>query len=150
QAWTYAARLRFYSGDCAGAEAASERALPLIQEAGLRREEHHCYEWWLAAKRYGPTPVPEAIAFADEVLAHWGQDGLRATAIQLNKAALLAMDGQLEAAQSLVDLAAPRAAELGLLTEMQLGTQSSRVPTLAGDHEAAEALLRPGWETSGR
>jgi tetratricopeptide (TPR) repeat protein len=150
QAWTYLARLRFYCGDCAGAEAASERALPLIQEAGLRREEHHCYEWWMAAKRYGPTPVPEAISFADEVLAHWGQDGLRAIAIQLNKAALLAMDGQFESAQALFDLAAPRAAELGLAAEMQVGIEGSRVPTLAGDHEAAEALLRPCWDMAGR
>src|SRR5262249_7823004 len=64
--------------------------------------------------------------------------------------ALLAMGGQLESAQALFDLAAPRAAELGLVAEMQVGTEGSRVSTLAGDHATAEVVIRPYWDMAGR
>jgi class 3 adenylate cyclase/tetratricopeptide (TPR) repeat protein len=150
QAWTYIARTRFYMGDCAGAEDASKRALPLIREAGLRRMERHCYEWWMAAKRYGPTPVSEALAFVDHVHAECQREGIGSPTLDFSKIALLAMGDQLEAARRLLEQAVPLAAQFGVVSEMQIGMEGSRVHALAGDHEGAEALIRFSWETAGK
>jgi tetratricopeptide (TPR) repeat protein len=139
------ARLRFYAGDCAGAVAAYERAILLAREQGMRRETRDWQSWWLAAKRFGATPVPEVIVSAQQVIEEFRSDGMPVVNPQIFEATARTMDGQLEAGRALLEQAMPIAGQLGVLGPMMIGMEGAVVFGLAGDFDAAVEVLRGSY-----
>jgi tetratricopeptide (TPR) repeat protein len=149
KALAYLGRIRFYTGDCAGAGEAYGRAIELARRHGLRRDERDWWEWAAAAKFYGPAPVGEALAYVDELLVADMRSGITPPDAHLIKAALLAMQGELEAARALVEQAAPVAREFGIVPAGMIGMAGGHVELLAGAPEAAAELLRESWDRYG-
>jgi tetratricopeptide (TPR) repeat protein len=150
RASAYMARFRFYQGTCDDADALYDRAIALARKCGLRRDERDWGSWQLAVKRYGSTPVPDAIAYLGESLAEAAQAGIPAPATAFHQAALLAMAGEVEAARELFERTLPEARAFGLLAEMAIGMEGGFLFQLVGELETAEALLRDTWEMSAR
>jgi tetratricopeptide (TPR) repeat protein len=148
--WAYIGRVRFYQGRCDDADVAWGRAIALAAECGLRRDERDWGDWWLAAKRYGSTPVPDAIADMDAALAGATSAGVPSPTTAFHKASLLAMAGEVEAGLELYERTVPEAPAFGLVAEMAIGMEGGYLLKLAGELERAEVVLRRTWEMSGR
>jgi class 3 adenylate cyclase/tetratricopeptide (TPR) repeat protein len=149
QALAYIGRYRFYTGDCAGAEEASERAIELARRHGLRRELRDWQQWTVGAKYYGPTPVDEALVFVEQLLEEEARDSIARPGVQLVKAALLATRGDIAAARALVEQAAPAARELDLVSLGMIGMAGGHVELMAGAPDAAAGLLWEPWDRCG-
>jgi class 3 adenylate cyclase/tetratricopeptide (TPR) repeat protein len=147
-ALSYVARHRFYAGDCAGAEEAYERAIRLARQHGLQsgRQWQH---WAAAAKRFGPTPVADAIASYELLIADESRAGGLNAVAPLQKASLLAMQGRFDEARALVREARPLARELGVVPIGLIGMSGGQVELLARSPEAAVELCRESWDRYG-
>ncbi len=150
QGLAYVARVLFYFGRCADALEAYDRAIALARRHGLRRDARDWQQWEASAKFYGPTPVPEAIATLDELIAEDVQAGVSPALSELGKAACLAMAGDVARARALVQEAAPTALELGVVAAGMVGMYGGHVEMLAGAPEAAVELITLSWEHYGR
>jgi class 3 adenylate cyclase/tetratricopeptide (TPR) repeat protein len=146
-ALSYVARQRFYSGDCAGAAEAYDRAIGLAHKHGLQAGRQW-ENWAAAAQRYGPTPVADAIASYDRLIAGGRAGGLNVAA-PLHKASLLAMQGRFDEARALIREARPLARELGVVTIGLIGMGGGTAELLAGSPEAAVDLCRESWDRYG-
>jgi class 3 adenylate cyclase/tetratricopeptide (TPR) repeat protein len=146
-ALSYVARHRFYAGDCAGAAEAYDRAIALAHKHGLQAGRQW-ENWAAAAQRYGPTPVADAIASYDLLIAGERAGGLNVAA-PLHKASLLAMQGRFDEARALIREARPLARELGVITIGLIGMGGGPAELLAGSPEAAVDLCRESWDRYG-
>jgi tetratricopeptide (TPR) repeat protein len=144
------ARFRFYEGKCDEADALYERAIPLARECGSRRDARDWVEWRTAVKRWGSTPVPDAIAYLEDVITEAAQAGVPAPTTAMHQAALLAMAGEVEAARELFERTVPEASAFGLIAEIAIGMEGGYLFGLVGELETAEELLRRTWEMSAR
>lgn len=144
----YRARLHFYMGDCSAADAAYEQAIQIARRSG-RRPDREWIDWQLTARRFGATPVREAIASYDAVIAGYKAAGVTSPTSELHQAALLAMAGEFESARGLCERAAQVAAEFGLMAEVALGMEGGYAHVHAGELETAERLLRASWDRTG-
>jgi class 3 adenylate cyclase/tetratricopeptide (TPR) repeat protein len=149
QAQAYLGRCLFYTGRCAAALGAYERATALARRHGLRRDARDWRRWEAAAMFYGPTPVRDVIAFLDELIVEDAREGVPSATSELVKAASLAMAGELEKARGLVREAAPVALELGIGPMGMVGMLGGHVELLAGAPEAAVELLQVPWARYG-
>jgi class 3 adenylate cyclase/tetratricopeptide (TPR) repeat protein len=145
----YRGRSEFYMGNASGAIPYFERAVELGRRHGLYREVRGWQQWILAAMYYGPTPVEDVAAFADTLAGEDERLGTFTTPAILIKAAVLAMQGEIDGARELVAEAVPVARELGLVPQGMIGLAGGHVETLAGDPAAAAELLREPWRRYG-
>jgi class 3 adenylate cyclase/tetratricopeptide (TPR) repeat protein len=145
-ALSYVGRTRFYAGHCAAAEEAYDRATELARRHGLRREERDWHRWQAAAKRFGPTRAGEAIAFLEELIARAAREGMPIPDSNLLRAALIGMQGDIDAARALVRETAPVALELGVVASGIVGMEGGYVELLAGSPGEAVRLQRGAWE----
>src|SRR5205823_6440727 len=106
--------------------------------------------WWIGAKAYGPAPVPEGIAFCDEILArHLGDPVLDIFAFE-KRGMLEAMSGHPDDGRTSVREAQRLAEELGLKVRSGMSADhAGHVELVAGDLDAAERELRAGYELLG-
>ena len=148
--WAYTGRIRFYQGRCDAADAAFDRAIALAGGYGSSRDERGWEDWRLAAKRYGSTPVPDAIACMDAAIAEVAGAGVPSPTTAFHQASLLAMAGEVEAARELFERTVPEAPAFGLVAEVAIGMEGGYLLELIGELERAEAVLRRAWEMSGR
>ena len=130
----------------AAAEAA-QRAAEEARLAGDIRQETRAASGYAMAALYGPTPVAEAIARCEEVLAQSpGDKRLEGLTLCL-LAPLRAMQGDFDEARDLYARGRQILEEIGgTLIAASTTFNASDVETLAGDLAAAEDVLRRDYE----
>ena len=147
-AWTLIGlRFGLWKGQVARGEEALERALVHARRAGDRRQEatilgQLCFAAWI-----GPTPVPDAIARCQAILAQSGGDPLIGANVARFLAPLEARRGRFAEARELADRAQATYEEFGLTVLGQAATSLAHgdLEILADEFEAAERELRKGW-----
>ena len=127
---------------------AAHRAMEHARRAGDRRQEGRAGTAYAMAALYGPTPVEEAIARCEEVLARSQGDRRTEGLVMCFSASLRAMQGDFGEARHLVGRARATLEEIGgTLMAASTSLDSYAVEWLAGDLEAAERDLRRDYET---
>jgi DNA-binding SARP family transcriptional activator len=132
---------------CRHGEAARafERALAHAKASGARHREALILEYLAASYLFGPTPVTEAIARCERMLAEG--TGVRTYEILFALAGLRAMRGEFDTARELIRRSERTLEELGLTLECaRQGEVGGMIELLAGDPAAAERELRPGFD----
>jgi DNA-binding SARP family transcriptional activator/tetratricopeptide (TPR) repeat protein len=133
-------------GRWAASTEAAERALNLYARTGWSTSG--CLALVTTALHMGPTPVTEAIATCQEMLA--GADPGGQANVLSGLAGLVAMTGRFTEARSLLTRARGLFQELGQTVADTGGFFGPRVEMLAGDATAAERLLRERCAVSRR
>lgn len=127
--------------------AALEHAIASARQAGDGRQLARLSASYVMALSEGPTPTPEAIERTEEVLA-FGLVDRQAEAVALQALAQLhAMSGELDRARAVSLRSTELLRDLGatvLATRTSLS--SSRIEFIAGDAQAAEAMLREDFD----
>jgi predicted ATPase/class 3 adenylate cyclase len=130
------------------AAAAVQQATEHARLAGDARQEARSASAYALAALHGPTPVPEAIARSERLLAQ-GLATRQAEGLVLCMLAhLRAMQGDFDEARELYTRARAMLEELGVaVVAAWTSLESSAVEMLAGDPVRAEERLRPDYET---
>jgi class 3 adenylate cyclase len=151
EAWQVLGRLQFFDGHAAEAETSYGRSLEYARLSRNREQEQETARWLLAAKRHGPTPVTEVLAFFRECEEFARSDaateiwGLTLTSI------CAAMQGRFDEARAMVRASQEQALERGMeVRRLASAMQSGTIELLAGDDEAAVERLREGYDGLGR
>ena len=147
EAWGLVARMRFFLGRAADAEPAYEQALEHARRAGDRHRVQQTLGWWAGAKRWGPAPAAETLAFLDEIAGRFEPDALLIGQQMVWRGSLMAMEGRFDEARASLAAGLQHADDFGLTLwrggwTMDVGHSE----LLAGDAEAAERALREGYE----
>jgi len=125
------------------AAAAAQRAM---EEAALgddERQRQHAASQYAIAALYGPTPVPEAIARCQEIVAEAAEDRRTQGLVMSLLSGLMAMRGEFAAARDLYTRARLMLSDLGRsVVAASTSQQSCLVEMLAQDPAAAERELR--------
>ena len=129
------------------AAVAQQRALEHARLAGDTRLEARLSSAYAYSLCDGPTPVPEAVAKCEEMIAR-GLGHKQSDAIVLTSlACLVALDGDFDRARALYREARATLDDLGAAVfAASTSFMSARVELLAGDPEAAERDLRRDYE----
>ena len=127
---------------------AVQQATEHARLAGDARQEARSASAYTLAALHGPTPVPEAIARSERLLAQ-GLATRQAEGLVLCVLAhLRAMQGDLDEARELYTRARALLEELGVaVVAAWTSLESSAVEMLAGEPARAEERLRPDYET---
>jgi tetratricopeptide (TPR) repeat protein len=127
---------------------AVQKATEHARLAGDSRQEARSASAYTLAALHGPTPVPEAIARSERLLAQ-GLATRQAEGLVLCVLAhLRAMQGEFEEARELYTRARALLEELGVaVVAAWTSLESSAVEMLAGEPARAEERLRPDYET---
>jgi class 3 adenylate cyclase/predicted ATPase len=127
---------------------AVQQATEHARLAGDSRQEARSASAYTLAALHGPTPVPEAIARSERLLAQ-GLATRQAEGLVLCVLAhLRAMQGDFDEARELYTRARALLEELGVaVVAAWTSLESSAVEMLAGDPARAEERLRPDYET---
>ncbi len=144
-------RLRGYAswseGSSAGDEVALARALEHAHRAGSHWEEMAIVLDLSIDLYFGPTPVPEAIRWCNDVLARAPDDRAIEMGIAHALAHMHARLGEFELARSLAGRCLEIATESGQRIRAAALTEvAADVETLAGNHAAAERMLGEGCD----
>jgi predicted ATPase/class 3 adenylate cyclase len=123
-----------------------ERALLHAQRAGDAREEAEILVWLQTSLCFGPTPVRDAIRRCEEILEQ-GRDFRWVESATLGMLSYLhAMHGRFSEARALYARSRAILEELGMRFALAGRTiVPAAAETLAGDHDAAESVLRWGY-----
>jgi tetratricopeptide (TPR) repeat protein len=151
EAWGVLGRFQFFDGHAADAEVSYGRSLEYARRSGNRQQEQETTRWLIGAKRYGPAPVGQALAFADgcEDLAA-SDAGTDVWRVALTSACL-AMEGRFEEARTTLEASQARALELGMeVRRLGSAMEGGQIELLAGDAHAAVERLREGYDGLGR
>jgi class 3 adenylate cyclase/tetratricopeptide (TPR) repeat protein len=147
RAWALAGYVDWNACRFGSAAQAYERGLAHARRSGDQRTQFHLAGNLIAALYYGATPVPEAIAGIEALLAQTGGRALEASALK-QLAGLHTMQGRFDEGRALYKQSKAICRELGLTLSLATGTMNVReIYLLAGDAEAAERELRWGYET---
>jgi predicted ATPase len=147
EAWALVARMRFFLGRAADAEPAYEQALEHARRAGDRHRMNRTLGWWSTAKRYGPAPAAETLAFLDEIAGRFEPDALHTGQLMVLRGSLMAMEGRFDEARASLSAGLQHADDFGLtLWRGSFTMELGQAELLAGDAEAAERALREGYE----
>jgi class 3 adenylate cyclase/tetratricopeptide (TPR) repeat protein len=140
--WTHGTACHF-----GNAAEASVRALEHARAAGDVRQETRAATAYAAAAVFGPTPVSEAIARCEQIVEQVHGDRHSEGLLLALLASLVAMRGSFDEAREMSARGRAMLEELGLDAEVALAAKEAwRVEMLAGDHVAAERVLRLGYE----
>jgi tetratricopeptide (TPR) repeat protein len=132
-------------GNVAGDEVALAQALDHARRAGSHWEETSILAEISIDLYWGPTRVPEAIQWCNDILAGTPDDRGVEMPIAHALAHMHARLGEFDLARSLAARCLEIAAESGQRSEAALLTEvAADVETLAGNHEAAERILARG------
>jgi tetratricopeptide (TPR) repeat protein len=150
EAHSVVGRMRFFSGRARESEADCEKAAAIARAAGDRRQEAEALGWVAAAKRWGPSPASEAIAFYEQVLAEHHGFPLLESEILVWLGSCTAMQGRFDEARAHGRRASELFDEFGLaMRKGGLCTDLAYVELLAGDLVTAERIVREGYESLG-
>jgi len=129
------------------AAAAVQQAVEHARLAGDRRQEARSASAYTLAALNGPTPVPEAIARCERLLAQGLATRQAEGRVLAVLAHLRAMQGEFEEARDLYTRSRTLLEELGIAVSAAFTSiESSMVEMLAGDPAAAERELRQDYE----
>ena len=138
------ANMRFQVGRSAEAEDMWQRAAEQASGVGDHRVEADALVWWLISAQHGPTPVRLALERCDAIANQPGTTRKVKAVATVQRGVLSAMQGQIAGGRAMVAQGRQELEELGLGT---FGVQQAvYVEQLAGDHLAAEAILRPALD----
>jgi tetratricopeptide (TPR) repeat protein len=141
------AKMKFWSGEAAAADAIWERAADEAALAGDLREEAETLVWLLISTMYGPSPVPAALERCDAIGRRHGSSRKVGIVAEIERGVLEAMQGDCARGRQRVALGRARLDELGLtMLATLLAQEAAIVEQMAGDAQAAEAVLRPAFE----
>jgi hypothetical protein len=130
---------------------AVERAIEHARSAGATWEEADSLGQYAGSGLFGPAPVDDVVRRCERILDE--ASGYRTAVAGALRAlgAARAMQGRFDEARELVHRSRTMLDDLGLPLRAAFATEAiGFVETLAGDHEAAEAVLRDGYEEIGR
>ncbi|MDX6473737.1 MAG: hypothetical protein QOK22_2553 [Gaiellaceae bacterium] len=146
KAWELLAWAPWFRCRAAATEEALAHALVHARHAGDMRLEAQILNLAVGAAFFGPTPVPEAIGRAAEILEQRGAERRIAASALRSLAGLHAMQGHFDEARALLARYRGILGELGLrVTAASAAETSGIVELLAGDPVAAERELRWGY-----
>ena len=135
----------FYTGRAALSIEANERAVEAARRAGNVRVELQALRGGLGARTFGPTPVAEAIAFAERVAEH-AADPVTQSFVWQKRAVLEAFQGDFSRARASYRRGKELVLEYGLRVRQGVMTQDcASIELAAGDPVAAERELREGY-----
>ena len=120
-----------------------ERALEYARAAGERSEQSTFASQLAVALYCGPTPVDEAIARCENLIAELPEDRSLRASVTASIAGLRAMEGEFDEARRLQSVARALHEELG--HRVRIATRSliaAEIETLAGRPEEATAILQ--------
>jgi tetratricopeptide (TPR) repeat protein len=147
RAWRAVIEIGFVSDDMRLVDEASAHLLGCARRTGIRRDEVWAVRGLVAALTYGPAPVPEAIARAEEALAGFPQE----RAGEDHLALLYAFAGRFADADRAMDRSRRVREELGqTLDHAGLTLDLTWIALLAGRPERAELELRAAAEVMER
>ncbi|MDX6493333.1 MAG: hypothetical protein QOH02_1268, partial [Gaiellaceae bacterium] len=150
EAWNLVARLRFFLGRAAEAERAYAQGLEHARRAGDRHRIQQSLGWWSAAKRAGPAPASEALAFLDDVAERYELDALLVGLFTIWRGNFMAMEGRFDEARAALAAGLQHAEDFGLTLWRGAWTMEvGHTELLAGDPAAAERGLREGYAILG-
>jgi class 3 adenylate cyclase/tetratricopeptide (TPR) repeat protein len=143
--WRAEALVHWLAGQSDLAEVAWTRAVDHARHAGDEQGAADALSWLASAACEGRTPVPEAIARCESILAELQADR-RSQALAMRPLATLhAMAGRLDEARRLLDRANAILSDLGVELASSAGHDDALVALLAGDATRAEVALRAGY-----
>jgi hypothetical protein len=138
-----------YWGSCRSAEAAQawERGIHHARLAGVERVEHELSTYVLSALLMGPTPGPEIVGPATDVLESAPEGSLREAGAMRTLAAARCLEGKVDEARELHarGVGIYRASGL-LVTAAGWAMSTAFIERRAGDHRAEVRVLREGYE----
>jgi class 3 adenylate cyclase/tetratricopeptide (TPR) repeat protein len=141
------AKMKFWSGSAAAADAIWQRAADQAALAGDVREEAESLVWLLISTMYGPTAVTAALERCDAIARRLGGSLKVGAVAAIERGVLEAMQGDCEGGRERVALGRSRLDELGLtMLANVMAQEAAIVEQLAGDAQAAEAVLRLSFE----
>ncbi|HEY3164898.1 MAG TPA: adenylate/guanylate cyclase domain-containing protein [Candidatus Limnocylindrales bacterium] len=143
RAWRLVMVIHGVQGAYDQAASAAQSVFAYAKAAGDQRAASRGAMGYATTALNGPTPVAEAIATCDRLVAEVKGDRKAESVILVALAQLRAMACDFEEARSLYRRAATMLAELGpSVTSSTLSIETSRVEALAGDFQAAADALR--------
>jgi predicted ATPase/class 3 adenylate cyclase len=148
KAWRLKAELHAFALRLGEVETAGERALYYARRSGDEPERHEIQSLLTLALQLGPTPVPVVIARLEALLDETSDDP-RGKAYASGVLGLMnAMVGNFEEARRLGAIARRICEELEWRFLLGAGVPQvdGTIELLAGDPEAAEHVIRPGYE----
>jgi class 3 adenylate cyclase/tetratricopeptide (TPR) repeat protein len=138
-------QMLFFGGQTTRSRDAFEEAARVARQAGNQRVEARALRYTAGADTYGPTPVEDAIARAQEADARAIDPTTRSLVLQ-KRATLEAMRGDFELARAFYRQAKDLALEYGLRLRQGVVTQDGAwLELMAGDAAAAEREIREGY-----
>jgi class 3 adenylate cyclase/tetratricopeptide (TPR) repeat protein len=131
----------------AEADRAFEQAMSHARRAGARWEEAECLRQYAGSGLYGPAPVAEVVKRCDRIIElAKGNPTAEAGAIR-SLGVLNAMQGRIVEGRELVRESARILEDLGQkMRAVFVSEAAAFIEMLAGDHAAAERVLRVGYE----
>ena len=147
RAWGLVAEAHWMRSRVAAMEEALERALAYAQRAGDRREVSWILGSMARVALIGPRPVEAGIERCLELRARARGEPSLQPVVDSMLAVLEAMRGRFSEARGRYAHSRAKLEELGLRVRFaQLGMYAGMAELVAGDAEAAERELRPGYE----
>jgi class 3 adenylate cyclase/tetratricopeptide (TPR) repeat protein len=147
RAWRLVAFIHGTAGRYGDAEGALQRVIDNARLAGDQRQERRSVPNFAFNALYGPTPVPEAIARCEMLLAKATDDRRAEALVRGALAQLRAMRGEFEEARELCLQSRAILEDLGeRVLAASRSLDSARVEMLAEDPDAAERQLRRDYE----
>jgi tetratricopeptide (TPR) repeat protein len=127
---------------------AAEQVIAHAQAARDQRLERRGAMAYAQAALYGPTPVPEAIAQCERLVASADGDRRTQALLQTWLAQLYAMNGELDRARTTYAAASAMIAELreGEASLLRPSTEQAQIELLGGDLATAEEALRRDYD----
>ena len=146
-AWRLRSGTYMYAGRWSDAASAAIQVIDHARLAGDARAETRAAMNYAIASVYGASPVPEAIARCEALALQSSRDQIAVVTINLQLAQLYAMQGEFERARRLCAGARATLEDLraGIIA-VRTSIDTSRVETLAGDHQAAERELQRDYD----
>jgi class 3 adenylate cyclase/tetratricopeptide (TPR) repeat protein len=131
----------------AEADRAFEQAMVHASRAGANWEEAECLRLYAGSGLYGPAPVAEVMTRCDRIIElAKGNPTAEAGAIR-SLGVLNAMQGRIDEGRELVRESARILEDLGQKMRAAFVSEAAAfIEMLAGDHAAAERVLRVGYE----
>jgi tetratricopeptide (TPR) repeat protein len=145
--WWAVAGENWHACRTAEAAAACEQALFHYGRSGVTGFRDELIWWTAAANVFGPTPVEQGIRNLEALQESVGEATILQAGLANSMARLLAMRGDIDTGRELHERARQTMRDAGLLTGAA-GAAMSRawIERRAGDHEAAERVLREGMD----